>query len=101
LHAGRDIQLTDCSRDAPKVVVISKTVARRLFQDADPIGRRLGNRGRDYEVIGVFEDLRYGSLKEEAASVIYFPFPTANTGRGQMTLQVRTTGESSALMYWD
>jgi predicted permease len=98
LLAGRDIQLTDCSRDAPKVAIISKTLARRLFQNADPVGRRLGDGGRDYEIIGVVEDVRYGTLKEENASVIYFPFPNGQTGRGQMTLQVQTTGESSALV---
>ncbi|MGH9755374.1 MAG: ABC transporter permease [Blastocatellia bacterium] len=98
LLAGRDIQLTDCSRDAPKVAVISKTLARRLYQNADPIGSRLGQRGRDYEVIGVVEDVKYGTLREENASVIYCPFPNGQTGRGQMTLQVRTTGESSALV---
>src|SRR5262245_11307217 len=98
LLAGRGIQMTDCSRDAPMVVVISKTMARRLFQNANPIGRRLGDGRRDYEVISVVEDVRYGSLKEETASVIYFPFPNGQTGRGQMTLQVRTTGESSALV---
>jgi len=98
LLAGRDIQLTDCSRDAPKVAVISKSLARRLFQDADPVGRRLGERGRDYEVIGVVEDVKYGTLREENASVIYYPFPNGQTGRGQMTLQVRATGEPSALV---
>ncbi len=98
LLAGRDIQLTDCSRDAPKVAVISKTLARRLYQNADPIGSRLGERGRDYEVIGVVEDVKYGTLREENASVIYCPFPNGQTGRGQMTLQVRTTGESPALI---
>jgi predicted permease len=98
LLAGRDIQLTDCSRDAPKVAVISKSLSRRLFQNADPVGRRLGDGGRDYEIIGVVDDVKYGSLKEENASVIYFPFPNGQTGRGQMTLQARTTGESSALV---
>src|SRR5262245_7150255 len=98
LLSGRDIQMTDCSRDAPKVAVISKSLVRRLFPKADPIGRRLGDGGRDYEIIGVVEDVKYRSLKEETASVIYFPFPSGQTGRGQMTLQARTTGESSALV---
>jgi putative ABC transport system permease protein len=98
LLAGRDIRMTDCSRDAPMVAVISKTMARRLFQNAVPLGRRLGDGGRDYEIIGVVEDVKYGSLKEETDSVIYFHFPNGQTGRGQMTLQVSTTGESSALV---
>jgi ABC-type antimicrobial peptide transport system permease subunit len=46
----------------------------------------------------VVEDVKYGTLREENASVIYFPFPNGQTGRGQMTLQARTTGESSALV---
>src|SRR5262249_13820539 len=78
--------------------LISKTLARRLFPDADPLGKRLGDGRRDYEVVGVVEDVKYGSLREENASVIYYPFPNGQTGRGQMTLQVRTTGESSALV---
>src|SRR5262245_5379174 len=97
LLAGRDIQLTDCSKDAPKVAVISKTLARRLFQNANPLGRRLGEPGREFEVVGVVEDVRFGSLREEFAGVIYIPFPNANTGRGQMTLQARTTGDSSVV----
>lgn len=97
LLSGRDIQLSDCSADAPKVVVINKTLARRVFQNAVPLGRRLGRASEEFEVVGVVEDVKFGSLREEFASVIYYPFPNGPTGRGQMTLQVRTTGELSAL----
>jgi predicted permease len=98
LLAGRDIQLTDCSPDARKVVVINKTLAGRVFQNADPLGRRLGRPGEEFEVVGVVDDVKYGSLREEFVSVIYYPFPNGPTGRGQVTLQVRTTGEASALV---
>ena len=103
LLSGRDIQLTDCSKDAPKVVVISKTLARRLFPNADPLGRRLGERSptpkktREFEIVGMVDDVKFSSLKEGSKGVIYYPFPNGPTGRGQMTLQVRTSGESSAL----
>ncbi|HKE05014.1 MAG TPA: ABC transporter permease [Blastocatellia bacterium] len=97
LLSGRDIQLSDCSADAPKVVVINKTLARRVFQNADPLGRRLGRAGEEFEVVGVVDDVKFGSLREEFASVIYYPFPNGPTGRGQMTLQARTTGDPSAL----
>ncbi len=97
LLSGRDIQLNDCSPDAPKVVVINKTLAHRLFQNEDPLGRRLGRAGEEFVIVGVVEDAKYGSLREETAGVIYYPFPNGPTGRGQMTLQVRTTGDSSAL----
>jgi len=99
LLSGRDIQLSDCSADAPKVVVINKTLARRFFQNSDPLGRRLSRSDTDpgFEVVGVVEDVKFGSLREDFASVIYYPFPNGPTGRGQMTLQARTTGEPSAL----
>ena len=103
LNSGRDILLTDCSIDAPKVVVISKTLARRLFPNANPIGRRLSEplqnseNARGFEIVGVVDDVKYGSLREESAGVIYYPCPNGPTGRGQMTLQVRTSGGSSAL----
>src|SRR5215475_1636581 len=97
LLSGRDIQLSDCSADAPKVVVINKTLARRVFQNADPLGRRLGRAGEEFEVVGVVDDVKFGSLREEFASVIYYPFPNGPTGRGQMTLQARTTGDPSSL----
>jgi predicted permease len=103
LLSGRDIQLTDCSKEAPKVVIISKTLARRLFPNANPLGRQLGERSptqkktREFEIVGVVDDVKFSSLKEESKGVIYYPFPNGPTGRGQMTLQVRTSGESSAL----
>ncbi|HKQ78538.1 MAG TPA: ABC transporter permease [Blastocatellia bacterium] len=98
LLSGRDIQLSDCSPDARKIAVVNKTLARRLFQNADPLGRRLGRTGQEFEIVGVVDDVKFGSLREEFPGVIYYPFPNGPTGRGQMTLQVRTTGEPSALI---
>ena len=100
LLSGRDIQLSDCSPDAPKVVVINKTLARRLFQNSDPLGRRLSRSDTDpgFAVVGVVDDVKFGSLREEFAGVIYYPFPNGPTGRGQMTLQVRASSEPSALI---
>src|SRR5215475_12926738 len=98
LLSGRDIQLGDCSADARKIVVINKTLARRLFQNADPLGRRLGRSGQEFEIVGVVDDVKFGSLREEFPGVIYYPFPNGPTGRGQMTLQVRASSEPSALI---
>jgi putative ABC transport system permease protein len=97
LLSGRDIQLSDCSPNAPRVVVINKTLGRRFFPNADPLGRRLGRANEEFLVVGVVDDVKFGSLREEIPGVIYFPFPNGPTGRGQMTLQVRTAGDSTAL----
>src|SRR5262245_4325303 len=98
LLSGRDVQLSDCSPSARKIAVINKTLSRRLFQNADPLGRRLGRSGQEFDIVGVVDDVKFGSLREEFPGVIYYPFPNGPTGRGQMTLQVRTSGESSALI---
>ena len=47
---------------APNELIITKSVAKKYFGDADPIGKRLNlNRFRDLEVIGVIEDLPHNT----------------------------------------
>ena len=65
LLSGRTF--TDQDRgDAPGVVIINETLARRYFPDEDAVGKRLGfSRPTDWrEVVGVAGDTRnYGSMK--------------------------------------
>ena len=54
--------------DAPRVVILGRSVARRLWPGADPIGRRLKWGGPDspspwVTVVGVVEDGRYRGLE--------------------------------------
>ena len=62
---------------APRIVVVSEAVARRLWPGQDPVGKRLrflGSDPRDWRtVVGVAGDIRFRRLKE-ATPTIYVPW---------------------------
>jgi predicted permease len=73
--AGRDFMPADLERTTHHTI-ISQALARRIFGDADPIGRRL-TFGPDqtvpdwHEVVGVVGDVRHGSLIDADALRAY------------------------------
>jgi putative ABC transport system permease protein len=85
--------------DAPKVVVINETAAKRFWPGEDPIGKRLGlgmnGFGDGAEVIGIAGDVRYQQLDippRPDAWVNYLQSPRFN-----MVLSARTIGNPAAL----
>jgi predicted permease len=97
---------------AMEVAIINESMARRFFGSESPIGRRFGfpfRTGRcpdgtqngggpgTIEIIGMVKDVKYASLRNEARAMFYLPFHQANTGRGQMTLVVRTAGDPTTV----
>ena len=63
--------------DAPRVVIISRRLAQRLFGDADPLGRRLGDGTPEKttwrEIVGVVGDVRSNGLASDPPYVVYRP----------------------------
>lgn len=99
LIQGRAFDERD-SNDAPKVVIINKTLARRLFPNQDPIGRRfkLINPEQSDEwrsIVGVVGDVKYSGLDGPGEAVVYTPF--AQTPFLWSYVMVRTAGNSTAL----
>jgi len=93
LVRGRFFTSTDTPRDG---AIVTDDLARRLWGNADPIGRRLQVGPRDQRwipVIGVVADVRHYGLDREPSPTIYRladqPF--------FMTLVVRATGDPLAL----
>jgi predicted permease len=85
--------------------IINESMARRFFGGESPIGRRFGfadfagcgpEQTGWIEIIGVVKDVKYTSLRNEARAMFYLPFSQAITGRGQMTLVVRTAGDPTS-----
>ena len=73
-------EFTDADRaDAPKVALVSRSLARRLFPGGSALGRRLRilnpDAGADWrEIVGVVENVRYSGLEDSGESSIYTPF---------------------------
>jgi predicted permease len=71
-------------RDQSRVVMLSDGLARRLFGNADPIGREvrfpvLGKSDQRFQVIGVVGTARYRSLITDKQDMVYEPAPPNGT----------------------
>ncbi len=95
---GRAFTPDDGAKSTP-VVVISQSMAKQMFPDGRPLGRRIRS-WRDEnlyrEIVGVAGDVRYYGLTEAVPNNVYVPH-TQNTWRS-LTLVVRTGADPSALL---
>jgi len=77
LLAGRGFTAQDTDT-SPKVAVISKAMAQRLFPGSSPLGKRFGRGGPEHseeiEVIGVVKDAKYEDLTEQTRAMAYYPY---------------------------
>jgi putative ABC transport system permease protein len=64
--------------NAPPVVIINETFARRFFPGENPIGKSIipgeGGAGASREIVGVVGDVRHGGLDTEATPEYYVPY---------------------------
>lgn len=93
---GRGFDANDDRPDAPVRVVISEGLARRLWPDTSPIGRRFGYWGREGEVIGVARDIR----DEEMRTGTTFSFYAARRQADQLggSFVARVDGDPRATL---
>jgi putative ABC transport system permease protein len=75
LLKGRAFDDHDTS-DAPKVILVNETLARKYLPGEDPIGKRLdlGLSGIHGEIVGVVGDVRDRHLDKEADPEYYVPY---------------------------
>jgi predicted permease len=93
LLAGRTLSWHD-DKNAPHVAVVNRQFASKIFGSAsDAIGGYFKRRdGTRFQVVGIVEDGKYGSLAEDPQPALFLPvlqWPT-----GQMCLVVRSSGDS-------
>jgi predicted permease len=62
----------------PRVAIINQALARKYFQDEDPIGKQIGDINLEphsiKEIIGIVQDVREGPLDSEIWPAVYIPF---------------------------
>ena len=94
LLAGREFTREDVQTKSP-VVIINRTMARRFFGDASPLGKHVQfveGRHPLMEIVGVVADSKYTDLREKASDFFYTP---GGTGR---VLDVRAAGNPKLLI---
>ena len=109
---GRDFTEGDLRSDSPLVAIVNEAFVRELLKGQEPLGVRHGvtmmPRGRmvsanappptvPLDIIGVVKDSRYPNLREAAPPIMYQTFLQTSTGRGQMVLHVRVTGNAGEI----
>jgi macrolide transport system ATP-binding/permease protein len=99
LLRGRSFTERDDQR-APRVAVVSETLARKFFPNQDAIGKRVGfdeETANKVEIVGIARDIKYNSQREGAQPLIYIPWLQQLGEVGEMFFVVRTAGEPTAL----
>jgi predicted permease len=102
LVAGRDLTPKD-RQGGERVALVNKAMAQRFFPGADAVGRVMrtnehGTRGPPITIVGVVEDAKYASLKEEAAPGAWVPLGQSELWGPEVHILLRTDGGMNALI---
>lgn len=88
LRMGRAFSEAD-NAQAPRVVIINETLARRYWPNENPVGKHIiVGRGTESEVVGVAGNVKNNGLAVDSEPQLYLPFPQLPWGN--MNLLVRT-----------
>lgn len=94
LVQGREFTDQDTQQEE-LVAVINQTMARRYWDTANPIGRRIRFNDRWAKVIGVVRDSKFVSLDEDPVPFFYLSLLQVHSP--ETTLHVRTAGPPAQL----
>ena len=85
--AGRDFTGHD-DEAAPRVAIVNRTLARMLWPNADPVGKRLVLQGDAMQVVGVVGEMRIWAISDTNRPLIFYPL--AQHFQNNVTIVVRT-----------
>jgi putative ABC transport system permease protein len=100
LIAGRHFTERD-NADAPGVLIVNQTLAKRVFPNGDAVGQRLifsGDDSTPNQIVGVVGNEKVNGLAEQTTPVVYYPFLQDTTPALTKNLVVRTAGDPAALV---
>ena len=103
LLAGRDFTLHD-DRNAPKVIVVNETFAKKYFGGANPVGRSIrndpspGENPPPLQIIGLVRDSVYDSLRDKIPPTMYQPVPQQKKPGPNIEIAVHAASGSPALL---
>ena len=98
---GRELTGID-SRFGPRAGLVNETFAERYFAGRDPLGKRVVNTHPDnpgeIEIVGIVQDAKYNSLREETLPRFYVPYFNPITESSRVALLARVEQPSSGLV---
>jgi putative ABC transport system permease protein len=101
LLRGRDFTSQD-SAQAPKVAIISDSMARRFWPGQDALGKRIsrgsGEHLRWYSIIGIARDVKHRALVREENQDPDVYFSLAQEPDTGLVISARTTGDATSVI---
>jgi predicted permease len=102
LLIGRDFNSAD-GPSAPSVAIVNDVMARKFFGTGNPLGRQLRFKLGDtlstpMTVIGVVENAKYQSLREEPSPIVHVAMSQTPGRPGEMVAELRTPGDPTMLV---
>jgi predicted permease len=97
LSAGRGIGPDDV-QEAPDVVVVNESFARRFWPNEDPLGKTILRMDRRYTVVGVVPDGRYVDFSGETSPFVFLSVHQHHTQSTTLHLKARPGTETTELI---
>jgi putative ABC transport system permease protein len=100
LLSGREFTSQD-NENAPLVGIVNQSLARRFFNEENPVGKRVrwarGDPKNWITVIGVAGDIKHTGLDEPEDPALYTPYPQSGVAwKRWMNLVVRSESDAAA-----
>jgi predicted permease len=96
LLLGRDFSIMDNEAGQP-VILVNEALARTAFPEQNPIGQTL-TIDREYNIVGVFEDITYVRLKKAPEPTVFYPCRQQAGYPGKIFYEVRTASNPMAIV---
>jgi putative ABC transport system permease protein len=86
-------------KDSPSVVIISETLARKIFPGEDPVGKRLviDDDRPPFEIVGIVGDIRHEKLETETYPEYYLSFYQLPERSVNLVVRAATPNEPASL----
>jgi predicted permease len=80
---------------SPRQAVVNEEFVRRYLEGADPIGRRIETRGKQYTIVGSVRNSLYNAFGEPPTPIIYFSYRDRPSPNGEIHLRPRAGREAA------
>ncbi|HEY3743390.1 MAG TPA: ABC transporter permease [Bryobacteraceae bacterium] len=95
--SGREFDEHD-TVGSPNVMILNETMARFYFGNNDPVGKPILSGKKSYTIVGVSKDMKQQDLKGKTERRFYVPFFQSKGFVDEFSLEVRTSGDATALI---
>jgi len=101
LLSGREFTRADAA-GAPKVAIVNEAFAKKFNLGRDAVGKHIGDSGDnklDVEIVGLAQNAKYSSVKNDVPPLFFRPYRQGATGRaGSIAFYVRTAGDPAPFL---